>query len=94
MRHLTIFQYGIALTTLATILVVSLPSVASRVPELAGICSKECPGSKDNADVLNCAESKEHDPEFKKSKCGQEHAKLEKMMGGHHDHSTDPSKKK
>lgn len=57
----------------------------AKMPNLVNVCSKECPDAKTNEAVLECAEMKEKDPTFKKSKCGTEHAKYEKMAGGHHD---------
>lgn len=93
MRYLSTSHFGIGLKIVTVFFILSSSALASRVPDLVRVCLKECPGAKDNADVLNCTESREHDTDFKKSKCGREHAKLEKMMGGHHDHSNDPNKK-
>lgn len=57
----------------------------SKMPNLVKVCAKECPGAKTNDAVLACAETKEKDPAFQKTKCGVEHAKYEKSSGGHHD---------
>lgn len=52
--------------------------------DFVSLCKKECPGTKKNKDVFECAEAKENTPEFKKSKCGIEYAKYEAANGGHH----------
>lgn len=54
-----------------------------KVVDFVSLCKKECPGTKKNKDVFECAEAKENTPEFKKTKCGIEYAKYEAAHGGH-----------
>lgn len=51
--------------------------------DFVSLCKKECPGTKKNKEVFECAEAKENEAEFKKSKCGIEYAKFEAANGGH-----------
>jgi len=44
-------------------------------------CSKECPYAKSSEAVLECAVSKEKDPEFQKTSCGIAKAEHDKKAG-------------